>query len=100
MKYIIKIKDFKLSEKLNKSYETVNYKPNLNDYAIIKVFRYTKTVLEIGQITDIKFESAYPYYIEINEPFFADTFQLAEIECWSDNKEDLETILTANKYNL
>ena len=83
-----------------KSYEKVNHKPNLNDYAIIKVFRDTKKVLEIGQITDIKFENTYPYYVEIKEPFFADTFKLQNIECWSDSKEELEAILQSNKYNI
>ena len=83
-----------------KSYETVNHRPNLNDYAIIKVFRDTKKVLEIGQITNIKMEDNYPYYVEIKAAKFADTFKLQNIECWSDNKEELEAIINSNKYNI
>ena len=83
-----------------KYYETVNFKPKLYDYAIFNVIRDTKKIKVIGQIIKINFDNTHPYTIEIKQPYFISTFKLENIECWSDSKEELELILTLNKYNL
>lgn len=74
MKYIIKIKDFKLSEKLNKLYEsTIEDEPQIGDYVICRSETVgflpshlrNKLDLEncIGLILDINNNNVYSYLL-------------------------------------
>jgi len=121
MKYIIKIKDFNLSEKLNKSYETIedtieDKSPQLEDYVICKDNEETHLNEflnnNIGVIKDIV-EETYPFdvqYENIPKNLSAHfgfggvkndrVMSREEILYFSDDKEKLEQIILNNKYNL
>jgi hypothetical protein len=84
-------------------------KPKLNDWVLIKLRR--KNLIDyIGKITHINKKSNYPYLIEFDDDFDPNIYGFFnanftgvmedEILYWSENKEVLETILAANKYNL
>jgi len=110
-----------------KEFENLNYKePNVGDYVICQEKNENKDFISfiennIGQIIKIKQyytnEKLY-YYIRYTgipdnikyhfyEGIHIDLYEnnirgmfLSEIKYWSKDKEDLETILSTNKYNL
>jgi hypothetical protein len=80
-------------------------KPKLNDWVLIKLNRSKNLIDYIGKITHINKKSNYPYLIEFDDNFDTDIYGFTgvmedEILYWSENKEELETILVTNKYNL
>ena len=89
-----------------KIFENVEETPKTGDYVVIKI-RGT-LIPEIGKIKKITNDPDYPYVIIFDDDFNEDKYgfdkntvvDLSEIEYCSDNKEDLELLLTANKYNL
>ena len=127
MKYIIKIKDFKLSEKLNKTFESIR-KPKLNDYVLCEDSdtnnfsdhnEYIRT--HIGKIIKIKPEnqnSSTIYVVKYKDvpnlkPLFhymmgegnviyhdRRGFFLDEIKFFSPTKKTVELMMTANKFNI
>jgi len=99
-----------------KTYESLSDKPEIGDYVICEdeeiisnnTFRpFIKN--NIGQIIEIdekppeyniKYENI-PTHL-LNDYFYDDAryFYRKEIKYFSDNKEDLEILMNANKYNL
>jgi hypothetical protein len=89
-----------------KQYENSN-EPHIGQYAIgynEKLSEPERSLLPtlIGKITDIDSRGLYVLtyniniYLNINKWYF----HKQQLIYFSDNKEDLETILSANKYNL
>jgi hypothetical protein len=94
-----------------KIFETIYTLPEVGNYVILKIYRGGKPKNAIGEITTIKLNYTYPYTVdfidEVNGKKFniTDTFKLGvddgdTIECWSDNKEELEKLLASKKYNI
>ena len=77
-----------------KIFECVCREPEIGDYVLITYEKFQGVIGKIihysGERYDIEFEGIYGYY----------GFHRNNIKFWSENKEDLETILATNKYNL
>jgi len=85
-----------------KTYEQNNVKPNIGDYVIIDIdwrnFRFEKHIKDrIGVITDYKSDTG--IYI-IQFPDLEWYFYIENIKHFSNDKSDLEAIITSKKYNL
>ena len=129
MKYLTKLECFTQSKTYIKTYETHDAnKPEIGDWAIVHVSPNMDDELDvflkknIGKIVNIGNEiestniqnswwSPSEYYVlnydteipkEIDIWFHNNniSFYTNEIKYWSKNKEDLEAIITADKYNL
>lgn len=77
-----------------KRFENIKNEPEIGDYIILD--------LEIGQIID---EGNNWWYIEIEKNQFSTCYYTKDyikdhVKYWSKNKEELETVLVTNKYNL
>ena len=90
-----------------KTYEDVN-KPEVGDYVIVSVqqkYSNYKPMNVIGQIYDMKEQEFIPTYYSVKYTLpdgktSHEIFYNYHIKEFSKNKEDLEYILNANKYNL
>lgn len=90
------ITKFQIFEEINKD------TPEVWDYVILDVLSNDENLAyllknSIGQIIDID-SGDYPYRIRLNDEL--EYFQRDEIKYWSKNKEDLEVLLSQQKYNL
>jgi hypothetical protein len=91
-----------------KIFENINHLPEVGDYVIVKK-RYDTTVTingeepkvyEIEEIDNEHGGSALRYYINNGDPYNYLILSIEKIECWSNDKEELESYLSSKKYNL
>ena len=84
-----------------KIFETVHIKPKIGDYVIInlKTKKYNN-ILIIGEIYNMTFEF---YSVKLRLPdnrVIHEIFYKHDIKYWSNNREELEQILTNKKFNI
>jgi hypothetical protein len=86
-----------------KIFENISEQPKIGDFAIVEYeFKNSYT---IGTIIAINHDQNFPYRIEIKytgleSGNFTDVYNMGEIFYWSSNKDELESVLQAKKYNL
>jgi hypothetical protein len=98
-----------------KTFEENENEPQVGDYVIVRENRIL--LLDsffsenVGRIVDDKYSRRYPFLvqfenipddlkIEFGDKNNSRQFSIDEIDHWSKNKEDLELMISANKYNL
>lgn len=111
------ITNFKIFESLNRApkegdYVLINYE-QYDNYAHRPWYEFYKS--NIGQIVNFSFDSNsykikfkitelpknFPKgYFNIEDGYYTENYYLRNLKYWSEDKHDLETILSANKYNL
>jgi len=87
-----------------KIFENINEKPKIGYYVLLdpKQFSYTgyeEYINNIGLITMIH-GSGEIYKIEFENIYKQINVRITKIKYWSENKEELETLIQAKKYNI
>ena len=77
-----------------RTYESLSKPPKVGDYVLID-YKTLSNKNIIGQIDDI---SSNYYYIQFVDEY--SKYTLNDLEFWSDNKEDLEILVNAKRYNV
>ena len=77
-----------------RTYESLSKPPKVGDYVLID-YKTLSNKNIIGQIDDI---SRNYYYIQFVDEY--SKYTLNDLEFWSDNKEDLEILVNAKRYNV
>ena len=92
-----------------KLFESISIKPLAGDYAIVVLAKSVEEQFDaVGKIKQIDVDKAFPYVIEFensgiyNQPDgkYVDVYNLEELKCWSNSKDELDQLLITKKFNI
>ena len=97
-----------------KIFETVNQLPKIGDWLILRenffpkwFWKNNSRIFQIKKINKEHGCNSYEYTIEINDKGIKEygignsrKISITDFDFWSSDKEELESIIAANKYNL